>query len=166
MYNNKKDKEAADLMINDFCKNFWNTFHIYPQVSYSISNDPLHKVGLHMILDLINEMLIDECSEDTNLLPRVQKEGIQTIGRQHYLVLYRQCFMKIANDLGYGSTAVSRFLGWDHATVIYSSKKVQDLIDTKDPETIIIYTKIINAYKVRFNNDGDVQQNSGEGLES
>jgi chromosomal replication initiation ATPase DnaA len=161
MYN-KKNKEAADIMIHDFCQKFLDTFHIYPNVTYSISKQPLEKISLNMLLDLVNELLLQEISEDDPIYESVKKEGVKLLSRKRFVVLYRQTFMSIANNVGYGPTTLARFLGFDHATVIHGCRKIKDLIETKDPETIIIYTRVTNAYKIRFNNDGDVQPDSGE----
>lgn len=161
MYN-KKNKEAADLMIHEFCQKFCDIFHIYPHVTYSISKQPLQKVSLNMLFDLVNELMMEEISDDDPIYESLKKDGIRLASRKRLVVLYRQTFMSIANDVGYGSTTLSRFLGFNHATVIHGCRKIRDLIEIKDPETLIIYTQVTNAYKIRFNNDGDVQPDSGE----
>jgi hypothetical protein len=161
MYN-KKNKEAADIMIHEFCQRFCDVFHIYPHVTYSISKQPLQRVSLNKLFDLVNEMLLDEIRECDPIYESVKLNGIKLVSRKRIIVLYRQTFMSIANDIGYGSTTLSRFLGFDHATVIHGCRKIKDLVDIKDPETVLIYTQVTNAYKIRFNNDGDVQPDSGE----
>lgn len=161
MYN-KYDKDLADKMITKFCAEFWETFHIYPEVRYVTSYSPLPRTGLTLIEELINEVFCNDPTLEYKVLDVAKDKGIRSTKRFKLLITYRQCFMKIASDTGYGSTDIARFLGFDHATVLHAKKRIKDLLDTKDAETVEIYNKIVNAYKIRFSNDGDVQQDSGE----
>ena len=68
--------------------------------------------------------------------------------------------MYIAHELGYGPTAISKHIGFGHATVIYSKKTIQNLLDCEDQLVTNLYHNIIYEYKKRYSDDGDVQSNS------
>lgn len=158
----KYDSEAADKMIREFSQKFFERFDIYPAVIYTNNKIYTVKTGLLPLEQLVNELLIERIIADPDLFDKLKDRGIKTRIRNRTVVIYRQIFVKVAHDLGYGPSVIANHLGFDHATAIHSTKTINNLLDIKDPQIVLIYTQISNAYKKRFSNDGDVQSH-GEG---
>ena len=52
--------------------------------------------------------------------------------RKREIINARRLYMYILNkEMKWGPSLTGRYTGWDHASVIYSSKKCEDLMDTE-----------------------------------
>ncbi len=54
--------------------------------------------------------------------------------RRHKIVIPRNTAMYLLRIKGFGASEIGRIFNKDHSTVIYASKSIQNLIDTKDFE--------------------------------
>lgn len=147
-------KRLADDMVSRFRKEFYGTFGVYPMVNYSFHRGSLPRVTLKELEELINNMMEEH-------YPKFYTPaGIRMRLRRREVVLHRQVYMKLAQDIGYGPLVTAKHIGFDHVSAMYGKKHMQELLETNDLLARNIYNTIIDAYKKRFSNDGDVQQDS------
>lgn len=147
--NEKRNKEASEV-VKTFIAEFHARFGIFPRVNYSF--DPTKfRMTLKELEDTVNSLIKkDESISVPGATLRIKK-------RQRELVIYRQCTFKLALDMGYGPSPISRHFGWDHSTVLYSGRNVKNLVSTKDKKLISILSKIENELQERFGTNGTIQ---------
>jgi hypothetical protein len=118
--------------IEQFQQEFQEKFGVIPTVVYDLG---MTKIDVNFLLDTVNKVLNSNC-------PGLYEGGIKNRSRQQSLSEHRQMFFKIARDMGYSYSYLARFIGFDHATLIYSVKKVNHMIKLKDKIVIGIYQQI------------------------
>lgn len=141
-------------MVSRFRKEFYCTFGVYPLVNYSFHKGNLPRITLKMLETLVNEMMEEYYPKFYTPM------GIRMRNRWREIVVHRQVFMKIAQDIGYGPLITATHIGYDHASAIHAKKNINALLETKDDLVVRTYNTVIDAYKKRFSDDGDVQQDS------
>lgn len=147
-------KRLAEEMVSRFRKEFYATFGVYPVVNYSFDKTGLPRITLKMLEQLVNDVMEEEDPEFYTPM------GIRLRTRKREIVMYRQAFLKIAYDIGYGPSVSATHIGYDHATAIHGNRHMVALLETHDVLATRIYNTVINGYKKRFSDDGDVQQDS------
>jgi hypothetical protein len=131
-------KDEAAVFTERFKYLFRIKFGTQPVVHYTLGLPFYGKVKL--------DELINICSEVMNSkLPVKIEEGIRCKRRIREIVEYRQCFFKLARDLGYSWEVMGRSLGYDHATAIHSYKKIVDRLKNNDKYANIVMREIQNA---------------------
>lgn len=127
--------------IDAFKYKFKHMFGVIPYVSITSKNLYVGEISMRELLQITNKALEESC-------PTTFSDGILSKSRLKIVVMYRQAFCKVASSLGYGCTAVGRFIDKNHATVVYSVRQVDNLLATNDLDmnTCLdnIYTKIEN----------------------
>lgn len=138
-------KGDMDRKISEFKEKFEKEFGISPIVMYQIE---VHKIPIPKLVEIMNKML-DESSSGMFKM-------INDTSRKQVVVAHRQTFYKIARDMGYTYSYISKSIGFDHATVIYAINKVKDMIKMNDPITTSIYKeakqRIQDYYEANISN--------------
>jgi hypothetical protein len=147
-------RQLAQDMVSRFRKEFFDIFGVYPRVDYSFRAMGLPRVSLSLLEDLVNEVLQEHHPKYSTPM------GIRHRSRKRPLVLHRQSFFKIAKEVGYGPLVSATHIGFDHANAIHGTKIMKSLLEIQDPLATKVYNTILDAYKKRFSDDGDVQQDS------
>lgn len=155
----KNTEDEADQFIQDFSDKFYGKFGVYPRVTYSLKKG-LVQLSLKDLEDIANHCIHVDLDVD------IVGATIKTRTRQRTLVIYRQCIFKMARDIGYGLARIGHHFGYDHATVLYANKNINNLINCKDKQVIRVLTKIQDELEKRHRNDGDVQPDNQGRLDS
>lgn len=155
LMNYQPDKLNQILVtIETFKKDFYNRFQLHPKVLWSYGKENTEsKLDLRTLEEAANTLL--------ETLPR--HDSIRTRSRKKEVVMLRQCIFKLARESGYTVTIIGTYFGFDHSTVTYSVKHVENLLKTKDKLTINTLKKLDDVIKKQFRNDGDVQHDVEEG---
>lgn len=111
--------------IDRFKLNFKMIYGLIPYVSVNTRGSYKGKLNLEELLEIVNKKLEQEH-------PGLYPEGITQKSREKQIMVYRQAFCKIATSLGYKVTTVAEFININHATVIHSSRTVNDLLKFND----------------------------------
>lgn len=151
-------RRRANIIVRRFQEDFYKIFGAYPVVTYHLSSEPLPRLDLFVLEDLINLVY------QTNHPKLYTSKGIRTRVRKRDIVIYRQVFFYLAQALGHGPKHASQHLGFNHATAIYSRENIKNLLDAGDTEVTRIFNNVIYEYKKRFSNDGAIQQDGSQEL--
>lgn len=151
----KNKKDLANEMIIAFAKEFYKVIGTYPLVSYSLSQRVLMKIPLVELEELVNQIFEENYSD------QYLYNGIRNRTRKRPTVTFRQLYMKIAADMGYGLESIGASIGFDHATVIHAKKQIGNLLECKNPEILKQFNLIYHAANNKYGHDGDVQQDDG-----
>jgi hypothetical protein len=152
---NNVESEAKG-MIAIFKKDFFEKFGVYPDVYYNlIPDEPRKSVSLKAFEELVNQVY-------ESVFPNSCYEGgIRSRKRKREIVIFRQLFFSLAQEMGFGPSYLGCFLNFDHATVIHSRKAIRNLLDSNDRDTVLYHNLVKDAFKKRFSPDGNVFQNIG-----
>jgi len=149
----KNIEKEVETFINEFSDKFYGKFGIRPMVTYS---SKVNLIGTNLI-DLEN--VANYCIyRDLDI--DITGASIKTRTRQRTLVIYRQCIFKMARDLGYGLARIGHHFGYDHATVLYATRNITNLVTCKDKQVIKILNKLQNELEKRYRNDGAAPSDS------
>lgn len=151
--------EELGNLITKFVKDFYDLTGVNPIISYPNSEKEENKVNLWDLETLVNDVFYKHFPD------LYDSKGIRSRNRKRIRVTFRQIYMKMAvQEYYYSLSRTANHLGFDHATVIHAKRTINNLLQTNDKDTVLIYNLIKNAEKERFRNDGDVQQNDGREL--
>jgi hypothetical protein len=148
--NNNKEKE--ELKIKQFKSDFLLEFDREVLVLIKSEKPNFPRVSLTNLEILINELLYKKCSTK-------YPNGIRTHSRNHDVTNFRYCFYKIAMDMKYTMTFVSRYLGFHHATVLNGRKVINNLIITKDAVSVFNINNIYYELEKRFGINANIYFN-------
>jgi hypothetical protein len=115
----------------------------------------------------VNRRTLDELEYIGNSVlnePIKYPQGIRTRTRKREVLIIRQAISKIAADMGYTFQAIGYFFGYSHCTILHSKKTINNLISTKNPDLIKTIFLINEEIKRQFSNDGVVQSDNQEGI--
>jgi len=143
-------KSSGTETIKNFKELFLKEFGLELIVVVSAVKSKFSKVDIKLLEDITNEIL-------EKLYPGKYPEGIRKKSRERELVVLRQCFFKIAIEMGYSLTNVGLYLDFNHATVIHGNRAITSLIDTMNSQVIFNYNLILNELKERSRTDADIQ---------
>jgi hypothetical protein len=141
-------KVEIEEFVNKFKQEFKALYDIEPQVIYDLT---LPKVEIEDLLNIVNEVLWKNC-------PNEYKEGIRSKTRRQSLSEHRQVFFMMAREMGYSYSYLSSFIGYDHATAIYSYNKVIDMLKLNDK----VITDIYQSIKIKLYDKQPIQDVGGE----
>lgn len=140
-------KGDMDRKINEFKADFEKEFGLVPIVLYHID---VYKIPIPKLIEIMSKMLEESSSGMYN--------HISNTSRKQIVVAHRQTFYKVARDMGYTFSYISKSIGFDHATVIYATNKVKDMIRMNDLITTNIYKeakqRIQDYYEANISNIG------------
>jgi chromosomal replication initiation ATPase DnaA len=85
-------------------------------------------------------------------------EGIRCKLRHQTLSEHRQVFFMMAREMGYSYSYLSKFLDYNHATVIHSYNKVMDMLKIQDK----VMTDIYQGIKCKLYDNEPIQDTGGE----
>ena len=63
--------------------------------------------------------------------------------RQKEVVTARQCYCKIARDMGYTFMEIAKQIDKDHSTIIHAVNRSNDMLETNDKTYISMYNRIL-----------------------
>lgn len=138
--------------IEEFQVGFLEKFGVVPEVYLTpmqLDGDSIELIHLKSIINSV----VDE---------KKYPAGLHTRSRKRDIVLPRQIYFLKARQMGYSLNHIAESLGFDHATVIHSCKCIRLLMEQKDPETLLILTKIDDTLKKRLRANADVQSDNKE----
>jgi hypothetical protein len=135
---NKKQIKEAEETIETFKQKFYGKYGVWPIVTFPISEPKLKVNSFAEAEDIVNTIMNKKEGHTHKLRDRVRMRSV---------VEYRQVLFKILFDLGYTCTSIAEHFGYDHATVIYSKKSVERLLETKNYRIINIVTILENELK-------------------
>lgn len=144
-----KDRiSEADIMVDQFKKEFREKFGLNVFVSYNIKGDyKITDISLNTLLAEINDYLFEVHPFkiiETNYRKVDISEGIHVNSRAAVIVELRHIFSHIAHKLGYNYSTIGRFLNQDHCTILHAVKNVNNMFDVNDMHYIGIYNIIQN----------------------
>jgi len=85
--------------------------------------------------------------------------------RRKEVVAARQCYCKIAREMGYTYMEIGKHIKKDHSTIIHAVTRSNDMIETNDLVFTNIYNKIVNNISQAL--DGrSVSTNNQSGIKS
>lgn len=154
-----KTEESIKQEINSFRDMIYNKYGIWlliklPKVS---SEYPI------LMLEELEAIINDLITKDPWLGPGQKLTGRS---RKRRLVVYRQLFYSIGLHMGYTTTHVGSYLGYDHATVIYSARTAKNQIEVGDPLTLEILKTIEDEIQERHGDDGVLQSDQQESADT
>ena len=125
-------------------------------------------IGLDELLEESNQLLMERNPSGyiNASFGKVKiNNGIKTKTRAREIVTIRQIFCYIARELGYTTVGIARFLGKDHATIIYSSNSVKDFMETNYIPVVEVYTVLKNQLIVKYGTyrGSEEQESDSEG---
>jgi hypothetical protein len=145
-------KKSGIEAIRDFKEYFLKEFGQEVVIVIGNTKNKRSKIDMNSLEKVANDVL-DE------LYPGKFPEGIRKRLRKRELVVVRYCFFKIATEMGYTSTSIALFLGFDHATVLHGNRVITNLIEAMNSQVILNYNLILNELKERSRDDADIQPN-------
>ncbi len=149
-------QKEIESEIHQFKISFCNKFGFMPIIMPPRA-DKLNKnrpeINMDTIYTIVDKMLFD-------WHPDSPPEGLRAKTRKHNIVIFRQMFIKISFDYGYGCTAVSNFLGnFDHATMLHGNRAFTNLLDS-DRKVKEMHQEFLQQLKFYTIRKEDVQPNS------
>lgn len=131
-------KDEAAVFTERFKYLFRIKFGTQPVVHYTLGLPFYGKIKL--------DELINICSEVMNSrLPRKIEEGIKAKKRLREIVEYRQCYFKVARDLGYSWAVMGKAIGYDHSTAIHSHRRIIERLENGDKYANLVMRNVQNA---------------------
>ena len=143
-------KSSGSETIKNFKELFLKEFGLELIVVVSSVKSKYSKVDIKLLEDVTNAIL-------ERLYPGKYPEGIRKKSRERELVVLRQCFFKIATEMGYSLTNIGLYIDFNHATVIHGNRVITSLLDTMNSQVIFNYNLILNELKERSRPDADIQ---------
>jgi hypothetical protein len=135
--------EKMEKDIEVFKDNFYNEYGITPFISYMIDKNYIdNAVTLNELKDIANE-----------LLPGV----MESKNRKKEYVVIRQIIFKIAAESGHSIMKIGKYFNKHHATVIYSKRNINNLIEIKDLIALKHFSNINYEIKKRRKPKGNIQ---------
>lgn len=131
---------------------FLKRFGILPEVYLAPIQGRIRRLDLYELVRTVEEV-VDR---------KKYKAGIRTRCRKRDLVLTRQIYFQIARTMGYHVTEIGEAIGYNHASVIHGIRMINNLLETRNEEALLLATKIENVIKEQFGTDGDVQPDPEE----
>lgn len=135
---NKKLIKEAEESIELFKKKFYSKYGAWPIVTFAISEPKLKVNSFAEAEDIVNNIMHKREGHTHCIRDRIRIRSV---------VEYRQVLFKILSDLGYSCTSIAAHFGYDHATVIYSRRSIEQLLDAKNYRIINIVTLLENELK-------------------
>ncbi len=162
-YDDLKKEAAAET--ERFKRYFRVKFGAQPIVHYNLDLPFQGKIKLDELSTICSQVL-------NSKLAYPEVNGIHAKKRFKIIAEHRQCFFKIAKDLGFSVSDVGRHLGYNHATVIYSAKVMTNRINNKDPYATQVFNDIVTAVqqykdmtKYSVEDNDDIYVNYGEDIQ-
>lgn len=140
--------KEAEKMAREFKITFKETFGVEPLVVYTFEDNYVPRITIQQL-----EALISECLEK-NYRSEKFEGGIKNRKRERILVLYRQLFLKIAQQIGYTTTLAASVIGYTHCSAVYARRKIEDFLRMKDDLVMTHYKIILDAYEKRYGDAG------------
>ena len=145
-------KNSSTETIKNFKELFLKEYGLELIVVISAVKSNFSRVDIKLLEDITNDI----CER---LYPEKYPQGIRQKIRDRELVVLRQCFFKIALNMGYSLSNIGLYLGFNHATVIHGNKVITSLIDTANSQVVFNYNLILNELKERSRANADIQPN-------
>ena len=112
-----------------------------------------HKsISLDELLNVVNRVM-------NRKYPDVNHIDIRIACRLRSVVLYKQCFCRLARNYGYIVVDIASKLSMNHASICHSYKTFDDLLLCNNKDAVIIMEEVENELKTVFGADGYVQPN-------
>lgn len=150
MVNENRVMNSATEEVLRFSKEFYLRFGVYPTVLYSLNKDKPRAVTLPELEEIVNNMM------EKDIGPEYK---VKTKTRLRDVVSYRQLTFKILYDMGYTITAISKYFGFNHATILYSKSHADDFLQLNDSKFLNIYNSIIYEINQKNGIDDLIQSN-------
>jgi len=141
-----------EMFIEKFKTDFETLYDITPVVIYTLKEEIAYPITLN---DL--EKICDAFIDPTNKLCIRQKN------RKRNVILARHIFFYIAYKMGYTTTYIGEYLGWDHSSVIHGKKSVSNLLEINDSELINKVKQIYDEVEKRIRVNTVIQFDTSEG---
>lgn len=88
--------------------------------------------------------MIEPVKNDAEILASVLGVGLNDKRRNAEVLNKRQVIMWKLLKIGYTSLEIGRVMGYTHATVLHSSRKVTDMLSINDP-VVVRLTKMVDV---------------------
>ena len=154
MTKEEKIQFKIDNYIQEFKEGFIKKFNIIPEVTYE-GYKPLVKLNLGELEECCNIVLEKIKSPEDDF-----SQGLRTKSRRRNLVTVRQCYYKLARDMGYSFETIGGFLSFDHATVVHGVNTVNNYREQGVEQVVLIMNMIKDEIAKLLRDDGDVQHDS------
>lgn len=154
MTKEEKIQFKIDEYIQVFKENFIKKFNIVPEITYQ-GYKPLVKLNLGELEECCNIVLEKIKSPEDDF-----SKGLRTKSRRRTLVTVRQCYYKLARDMGYSFETIAGFLSFDHATVVHGVTTVNIYRKQGVEQVVLIMNMIKDEITKLLGDDGNVQPDS------
>ena len=131
---NKKKAEASAL-VTAFQERFKRLYGITPYVSYSFDMPLYDKLSIDELYNIVNKMFIEN-TKNTHPM------GIRQRVRDSDIIIYKHIFCKIACDMHFTTTFIGKYIGLNHASIIYIRNTINNRLETNDEKVCALYNEI------------------------
>jgi hypothetical protein len=143
-------KNLSRTLINRFREEYYEKIGVYPDVKPPVWD----KIPLNELRRICDKVLPNEytvvgfkgyySSNGPVPINIIRETGFTTIlarTRKLPIVRLRKIFIHFALEMGYSSVVIGKYLGLDHATVLYCNKECQKHLQAH-PDFIELYTQV------------------------
>jgi hypothetical protein len=144
--------ENIEMFIKQFKTDFESLYDTTPVVIYTLKDEVTYPISLNEL-----EKICDAFIEPNSKL------HIREKNRKRNIVIARHIFFYIAYKMGYTTTYLGEYLGWDHASVIHGKKSVNNLLDINDSELVNKVKQIYDEVEKRIRVNTVIQFDTSKG---
>lgn len=128
--------QEEDIKI--FCDNFYSKYGTNPKVLYVNRSNKLRPLSLENVEKIVNFAMYNKYGDVYKVKQKV---------RDRDLICYRQAMFYYLHNMGYTLVGISKYFGFNHATIIHSISKVKNFIEIKDQTTLTILKELEDGFK-------------------
>jgi len=131
-----EEEQENDVKI--FCDNFYSKYGTNPKVLYVSRSSKLRPLSLQDVEKIVNFVMYKKFGDVYTVKQRV---------RDRDLICYRQAMFYHLNNMGYTSTGISKYFGFNHSNVLHGISKIKSFIEIKEERTLTILKELEDGFK-------------------
>lgn len=145
-------EEEQENDVKVFCDNFYSKYGTNPKVLYVNRSNRLIPKSLQDVEKIVNFAMYKKFGDVYTVKQKV---------RDRNLIGYRQAMFYYLHDMGYTLVSISKYFGFNHATIIHSISKIKNFIEIKDKTTLTILKELEDGFKETNELVDTIQPNDG-----
>jgi hypothetical protein len=131
-------EEEQEHDVKVFCDNFYSKYGTNPKVLYLSRSNRLIPLSLQDVEKIVNFAMYKKFGDVYTVRQKV---------RDRELICYRQAMFYYLHGMGYTLVSISKYFGFNHATIIHSISKIKSFIDIKEERTLTILKELEDGFK-------------------